>query len=81
VEAHRFVKRRGFHIQKIGKQIAVKLSVLSSGRALSAGKFLVLVSLTGRVKHRPIVQHEGLGKLKIFNDLIGIRTHDIPAVA
>jgi hypothetical protein len=40
---------------------------------------VVLISLRGLVDPRVIVRLEGLGKLKKSNDLIGIRTRDLPA--
>jgi hypothetical protein len=52
--------------------MAVRLS------ALRAGKFLVLISVTGWVDPRAIVRLEGLGQLKT-NDLIRNWTRDLPA--
>jgi hypothetical protein len=58
--------------------MAVKLSALRAGRPLLPGRFLVLISVRGWVDLKAIVRLEGLGKLKNSNDLIGIRTHDLP---
>jgi hypothetical protein len=41
--------------------------------------FLVLSYFRGWVRPKTIVQLEGLGKLKKFNDLIGTQTRDLPA--
>jgi hypothetical protein len=41
--------------------------------------FLALISVTGCGNPRAIVQLEGLGKLKEFNQLIGTRNRDLPA--
>jgi hypothetical protein len=55
------VKRRGSHtFYTIGSQIAVRLSVLPAGRPLPTGRFLVLISVRGRVDPRAIARPEGL---------------------
>jgi hypothetical protein len=57
--------------------MAVMMSVLRAIRFLLPWNifllFLVLISVRG------LVQLEGLGKLKIFNDLIGTQTCDLQA--
>jgi hypothetical protein len=61
--------------------MAVKLSALRAGRSLppppedSWYSFLLEAELTPRA----VVRLEGLDKLEKFSDLIGIRTHDLPA--
>jgi hypothetical protein len=50
--------------------MAVRLSALSAGRPLPIRKFLVLISVRGRVELRVIVRLEGLGQLKKSDDLI-----------
>jgi hypothetical protein len=54
--------------------MVVRLSALHAGRPLPPGRFLVLISVRGRVK--PIVRLEGLGKLKKKK----IRSYDPPGV-
>jgi hypothetical protein len=44
--------------------MAVRLSALRSVRPLPPGRFLVLVSVRGRVDAKAIVRLEGLGQLK-----------------
>jgi hypothetical protein len=44
--------------------MAVRLSALHAGRPLPPGRFLVPISVTGRVVPRAIVWLEGLGQLK-----------------
>jgi hypothetical protein len=44
---------------------------------LSAGRFLLLISVSGRVSPRAVVRLGGLGKLRKYNDLIRIRTRDL----
>jgi hypothetical protein len=59
--------------------MTVRLSALCAGRLLPPGRFLVLVSVRGSVDPRAIVRLEGLGIFKKSNNLIGIRTRDLPA--
>jgi hypothetical protein len=59
------VRRRDSHIfYTIGSQMAAKLSALRASRPLSPGRFLVLISVRGRVDPRAIVRLEGLGQFK-----------------
>jgi hypothetical protein len=58
--------------------MAVRLSALCTGRPLCPGRFLVLISVRGRVDPRAIVRLKRLGKLKKIT-LIGTRTRDLPA--
>jgi hypothetical protein len=58
--------------------MVVKLSTLRAGRPLPPGRFLVLISVRGRVDPTVIVRLEGLGQLKKSND-IGNRPRDLPA--
>jgi hypothetical protein len=44
--------------------MAVRLSALRVDRLLLPGRFLILISVRGRVDPRDILQLEGLGKLK-----------------
>jgi hypothetical protein len=55
----------------IHSQTVVKLSALCTACILPHRDPLVLISLTGLGNPRAIVQLEGLGKLKKFNDFIG----------
>jgi hypothetical protein len=56
--------------------MAVNLSVLSAGRPLPPGRFLVLISLRGWVDPSAA---GSIRAIKKFNDLIGNQTCDIPA--
>jgi hypothetical protein len=56
----------------------MRLSALCAGCPLPPGRFLVLISVRGRVDHSAIVQLEGLGQLKIPMTW-GIETRDLPA--
>jgi hypothetical protein len=66
-------------LQTIGSQMAVRLSALRVARALPPGSFLVLISVRGWVNPRDTLRMDGFGKLKKSNDLIGIRTRNLPA--
>jgi hypothetical protein len=60
--------------------MTAKLSALCAGHPLpqvSFLRFLVLISVRGRVDPRAIVPPEGLGKLEKI-DLIGTRSLDLP---
>jgi hypothetical protein len=59
--------------------MAVRLSALYVGHPNYPRRFLLLVSIRGRVDPRAIVQLEGLGELKKANDLIGNRIPDFLA--
>jgi hypothetical protein len=59
--------------------MAVRLSTLRAGRPLPPGRFLVIISVRGRVDPRDIVGLEGLGNINKSNDLIGNRTPDLLA--
>jgi hypothetical protein len=73
VEAHRDVRRRGFHIfQVIGSQMAVRLSAIGAGRSLPLGRFQVLISVRGLVETKALVRLEGLGQLKNAVASLGI---------
>jgi hypothetical protein len=64
-ETHRVVIRRGCHIfYTIGSEMALRLSALRAGRHLPPRKFLVLISVRGRVDPRDIVRLESLGQFK-----------------
>jgi hypothetical protein len=60
--------------RKIGSQIALNLSVLSPGRPLPSGRFLVLISVRGWIDSKTIVWLEGLGQLKNRMTWSGIET-------
>jgi hypothetical protein len=64
------VGRRGSHF--FGSQMAVRLSDLCAGRALSTRKISVLISVRGWVKPRAIVRLEGLSEVKNTVSLLGI---------
>jgi hypothetical protein len=56
----------------IGSQMAVRLSALRADRPLPPGRFLVLISVRGRVDTMVIVRLEGLDQLKNLITLSGI---------
>jgi hypothetical protein len=59
--------------------MAVRLSALRAILRLPPERFLVLISVRGRVDPRAIVRLEGLGQLKKSNDLTGNQTRDLSA--
>jgi hypothetical protein len=59
--------------------MVVRLSVLRAGRINPRKYLLLLISVRGWINRRAIVRLEGLGKFIIFNDLIGIRTRELPS--
>jgi hypothetical protein len=59
--------------------MTVRLPALRADRNLPPGGFFLLISNRGLVDPRTIVRLEVLGQLKKTNDLIGIRTRDLPA--
>jgi hypothetical protein len=44
--------------------MAVRLSALRAGLPLPSGKFLVIISVRGRVDCRAVVRLEGIGQLR-----------------
>jgi hypothetical protein len=73
LQAHRVVRGRGSNVlQTVGSQIAVRLSALHTGRSVSPGRFLVLISIRGWIDLRAIVQLRGLGQSKHPGTLFGI---------
>jgi hypothetical protein len=59
--------------------MAVRVSSLRSGRALTTGRFLVLISVISWVNPWGRRRLRGLGKLKKTKDVIGNRTSDLPS--
>jgi hypothetical protein len=59
--------------------MAVRLSALHTSHPLAPGRFLVLISVRGRVDPRAIVRLEGLGQLKNPMTSTGIKAVDFPA--
>jgi hypothetical protein len=61
--------------------MAVSLSDLRAGRPLPPGRFLVIISVTGRVDSRAIVRLEKLGQLKNAMTSSGIQPATVGLVA
>jgi hypothetical protein len=61
--------------------MAVSLSALRDGRYLPPGRFLVLISVRGRVDLRTIVRLEGFGQLKNAMTSLGIEPATFRLVA
>jgi hypothetical protein len=59
--------------------MAVKMSTYTPALLYNQKYILLLIYVRVKVNPRPIVQLEGLRKLKEFNDLIGTQTHDLSA--
>jgi hypothetical protein len=59
--------------------MAVSLSLARAGRPLRPRRFLVLISVRSWVDSSVVVRLGWLGHLKKSNDLLGNRTHDLPA--
>jgi hypothetical protein len=62
METHRVVRHHGSHIfQTIGSQMAVMLSALHVNHPSPPERFLVFISVRGRVDPRAVAWLEGLG--------------------
>jgi hypothetical protein len=61
--------------------MVVRLSALCTGHLLLPGRFLVLISVRGRINPRAIVWLEGLGKLKNPMTSSGIKSVTFQLVA
>jgi hypothetical protein len=59
----------------------VRLPVLCTGHPLPPGRFLVLISVGGRVNPRSVIQLEGLGQLKNPMTPLGIKPITFQLVA
>jgi hypothetical protein len=76
MEAHKDVRdvEDGNILYEISLQMTAKLLALSAGHSLTAGRFLVLISVRGCVELRATVRLERLGQLiQTSSHLIGSR--------
>jgi hypothetical protein len=74
------VRRRGSHIfWTVGPQLAVRLSALHAGRSLTPRRFLVLISVRGRVDPHGRSAAGRIRSIEKSSYLIGNRTRDLPA--
>jgi hypothetical protein len=81
VEISGVVSRPGSNIiQRVGSQMAVKISALRAYCALLQRKVLVLISVRDIFKPRVQMLLEVLGEVEKSNDLIDNRILDLPAL-